>query len=223
MSATTHWDRCFGITFLSNHNIAIYHHCFSPSTMASFHRHRFLLLHFEGFLWLLPKGKFNQSLVLLIALEVLIWAIILLLYCCISLSPSPLFFILSYRFIRDPCQIENDVSPYIVTTFMRNVTNFFRSLCLIDNAAWHCLDLSFMINDAISSLPWFIVVFFYRYMFSPCIWVQPLIIITDFIWSTFMRDLTLPVIFFINNYQNRTNIWEVIHLHWIKNIKAWYD
>ena len=34
------------ITFLSDHISAIYHHCFSPITIASFHRHRCWFLYF---------------------------------------------------------------------------------------------------------------------------------------------------------------------------------
>ena len=36
-----------GNALLSNHIIAIYHHCFNPNTMELFHRQRFWLLYFE--------------------------------------------------------------------------------------------------------------------------------------------------------------------------------
>ena len=46
-----------------------------------------------------------------------------------------------------------------------------------------------------ASLPWFHVVFFHNLMFSPCILVWPLIIINDFVWSVFIRNLTVLSIF----------------------------
>ena len=49
-----------------------------------------------------------------------------------------------------------------------------------------------------ASLTWFIVVFFHHSMFKPRVLVWPLIMINDFIWSTFLRDLTLLCILFIS-------------------------
>ena len=48
-----------------------------------------------------------------------------------------------------------------------------------------------------ASLPWFLVVFFCHYMFSPCILIWTLIIINDFIWSILLRNITVLTIFFI--------------------------
>ena len=95
--------------------------------------------------------------------------------------------------------------------------------CLINNTAWHYLAISFLSNDAISPLPWFIVVFFYNYILYPRAWVRPIITITDFIWSCFLGNLNLFFIFFITNYQERTNIWQVINSQWINNIKSQCD
>ena len=64
------------ITFLSDNIIAIYHHCFYPSTKVSFHRHCWQLLYFLVFF----MDECNHSLGFLITLEVLCWAIILSLY-----------------------------------------------------------------------------------------------------------------------------------------------
>ena len=49
------------------------------------------------------------------------------------------------------------------------------------------------------------------------------IMITNFIWCTLMIDLTIIFILFIANYPNRKNVWKVINLHWINNIKEWCD
>ena len=68
---------------------------------------------------------------------------------------------------------------------------FVRDPCMIENASWHYLSISFMRNDAISSLPWFIVVFCHNYMFPPHAWVWPLIMITGFIWITLLRNITI--------------------------------
>ena len=69
-----------GINFLSDCIIAIYRHCFYPSTIASFHRHRCWLLYLEVFIWFLPMDDCNHLLGLMITLEVLYWVIILSLY-----------------------------------------------------------------------------------------------------------------------------------------------
>ena len=75
-----------GSTLLSNNIITIYHHCFSPRKMASFHRQRCLLLYSEFFLWFFPTYECGQFLGLTITLELLSWDIISLLYYYISLS-----------------------------------------------------------------------------------------------------------------------------------------
>ena len=100
---------------------------------------------------------------------------------------------------------------------------FVRVPCFFNNTAWHYLAISFLINDAISSLPWFFVVFCHRSMFYLRVLVRPLIMITDFIWCNLLIDLALIFILFITNYQKRTKIWQGINLHWINNIKAWCD
>ena len=73
-------------SFMSNHIIAIYHHCFSLSTIVSFHCHHCLLIYFESFLWILHTYECDHSLGLLITLEVLCWAIVLFLYIIIFFS-----------------------------------------------------------------------------------------------------------------------------------------
>ena len=47
------------------------------------------------------------------------------------------------------------------------------------------------------SLPWFHILFFHRYMLSPCILVWPLTIINDFVWGIFLINITVTSIFFI--------------------------
>ena len=64
---------------------------------------------------------------------------------------------------------------------------------IINTLAVDYLAISFMSNDAKSSLPWFIVVFFYHFIFLPRVWVLPLIMITDYIWSTLLSILTPPL------------------------------
>ena len=59
-----------GSTLLRNHNITIYHHCFSLNTMASFWYHFCWLLHFKKILWLLFTDEYNNLLGLLITLEI---------------------------------------------------------------------------------------------------------------------------------------------------------
>ena len=76
-----------GSIFLRNHTIAMHNHCFSPSTMASFHSHHCWLLCFLIILFSLPTDDCDHSLVSLITLVVLCWAITLSLYFYISLPP----------------------------------------------------------------------------------------------------------------------------------------
>ena len=59
-----------GSTLLSNRIISICHHCFSTSTMSSFHRHRCWLLYFEVFLLFTIINDCNHSLGFLIILEI---------------------------------------------------------------------------------------------------------------------------------------------------------
>ena len=115
-----------GSNFMSNRIIAINHHCFSLSTMASFNCHRCWLLYFHFFnhssLWMTATTRWD------------------------------------HRF--------------------------------------HC--------------KYFSGRSYYRFID---------IMITNYIWSTLLIDLTLLFFFFITNYKNRTSIWKVINYHWIKTIK----
>ena len=71
------WLITLGITFLSNHIIAVYHYCVSPSTMSLFHRNHYWLLNVEVYLSFFLTDEQEHLFGLLNTLEVLFWAIIL--------------------------------------------------------------------------------------------------------------------------------------------------
>ena len=173
-----------GSNFLRDHNIARYHHCFSPSTMKSFHHQRCWLLFFEVFLWLFPTDKWDHSLGLLLTLEVLFWAIIISLYIFIVFSQhngvvslSPFLIVIYWSFYLIPYHILVQpliwITAYIGSTFLRNH----------NIAIYH---LFFPLQWR-----WFIVTIFivlYLFLIPPHGWLQPLIGIDNYIGSIFLRD-----------------------------------
>ena len=71
---------CIGSTLLIDCIIAIYHHCFSTSTMVLFHHCRCWLLFFDFFKRFLRMYYYYQSLISLVTLEWIFWEIISSLY-----------------------------------------------------------------------------------------------------------------------------------------------
>ena len=90
------------INLLSYKIIAIYHVCFYPIKMASFHRHHCWLLYFEVFPWFLLTDECNHSFRSLLALEAIFLAIVL--------SPSIIIFFSEYNSVFSP-------SPFLIVIF----------------------------------------------------------------------------------------------------------
>ena len=114
-------------------------------------------------------------------------------HCNGVVSPLLLFIVLFCFIVSYKTLVRSKLPRHVYSDYIPAQWNqyFIRVPCLINNVAWHYLAFSFPSNDAISSSPCFIVVFFHHSMFYPRVWLQPLIMITVFIWRTLLRYLTI--------------------------------
>ena len=113
------------------------------------------------------------------------------------------------------------LSPYIIIVFLPAQWRLFM-FTIIDCYILKCFYYSSSWMTATTSWHrWF----YWKYFAERLYYRYIDIMITDFIWSTLLRNITLLLILFITNYKKKTNIWKVINSHLlfvlIVNVHFW--